>query len=170
MGDITGLITVLVDGDDHDEPIADAVRGILDGHCVMDRKIAERGRYPAINVLRSLSRMVPQCLTPWEQRVAREVRKRLADYEDMAELIRIGAYQPGSDPAVDLARVEVPKIEALLTQMPESKVKRSDAYRALAEIVGIEIVGVENDDEAASGAIVEAERRTLIGSAASGDA
>ena len=92
-GSITGLFTVLVEGDDHNEPVADAVRGILDGHIVLDRAIAERGRFPAINVLKSVSRVMPACNTEDEQAVVARARAPLAVYEDMAELIRLGAYK-----------------------------------------------------------------------------
>ena len=94
---------MLVDGDDHDEPIADAVRGILDGHIVMDRTIAERGRFPAINVLKSVSRTMPGCQTPPERELNQRARQCLSAYANMEELIRIGAYRTGADPIVDRA-------------------------------------------------------------------
>src|SRR5258707_7898954 len=102
-GSITGLFTVLVEGDDHKEPVADAVRGILDGHIVLERAIAERGRYPAINILRSISRTMPGCNNEEESALVAEARAHLSVYEDMAELIRLGAYRKGSDPKVDEA-------------------------------------------------------------------
>ena len=86
QGSITGLFTVLVEGDDHNEPVADAVRGILDGHVVLDRAIAERGRYPAINVLRSVSRTMPDCNTGEQNALVNRARQLMATYEDMAEL------------------------------------------------------------------------------------
>ena len=115
-GSITGLFTVLVEGDDHNEPIADAVRGILDGHIVLDRQIAERGRYPAINTLRSISRTMPGCNTQAETDLVTRARRLLSIYEDMGELIRIGAYKHGADPKVDEAIRYVPAIEAFLSQ------------------------------------------------------
>jgi flagellum-specific ATP synthase len=102
-GYITALFSVLVEGDDQNEPVADAVRGILDGHIVLDRRIAEGGRYPAIDVLRSLSRAVPGCNAPEENALARKARALLALYADMADMVRLGAYRPGSDPSVDEA-------------------------------------------------------------------
>src|SRR5213080_3173145 len=89
-GPITGIFTVLVDGDDHNEPIADAVRGILDGHIVMERAIAERGRFPAINVLKSISRTMPGCQHPPEREIVTQARQALSAYANMEELIRIG--------------------------------------------------------------------------------
>src|ERR1700744_566920 len=100
-GSITGLFTVLVEGEDHNEPVADAVRGILDGHIVLERNIAERGRFPAINILKSVSRAMPGCNTPEERAIVAAARTPLAVYEDMAELIRLGAYKMGGKPAGD---------------------------------------------------------------------
>ncbi|MBL8672296.1 MAG: flagellar protein export ATPase FliI, partial [Alphaproteobacteria bacterium] len=90
-GSITGLFTVLVEGDDVNEPVSDAVRGIIDGHIVLDRGIADRGRYPAINILKSVSRMLPDCNTPEENQIVTRARSLLATYDEMNELIRIGA-------------------------------------------------------------------------------
>ena len=115
-GSITGLFTVLVEGDDHNEPIADAVRGILDGHAVLDRRIAETGRYPAVDVLRSLSRTVPGCLDPAEATLVRRARAILAQSAELADLVRLGAYQAGADAAADQALRLAPEIEALLRQ------------------------------------------------------
>jgi len=115
-GPITGIFTVLVDGDDHNEPIADAVRGILDGHIVMERAIAERGRFPAINVLKSISRTMPGCHLPHEREIVRGARQALSSYANMEELIRIGAYRAGADPEVDRAIALHPALEAFLAQ------------------------------------------------------
>lgn len=115
-GSITGLFTVLVDGDDHNEPVADAVRGILDGHVVLDRRIAEAGRFPAISVLRSLSRTVPGCLEAEEHAAVRDARAILALHAELADLVRLGAYKAGTDPAADRALRLAPRIEALLRQ------------------------------------------------------
>jgi flagellum-specific ATP synthase len=93
VGHVTALFNVLVEGDDHNEPVADAVRGILDGHIVLDRRIAEGGRYPAIDVLRSLSRAVPGCNAPEENALARRARALLALHADMADMVRLGAYR-----------------------------------------------------------------------------
>jgi flagellum-specific ATP synthase len=115
-GPITGIFTVLVDGDDHNEPIADAVRGILDGHIVMERAIAERGRFPAINVLKSISRTMPGCHLPHERGIVSSARQALSSYSNMEELIRIGAYRAGADPEVDRAIALHPALEAFLAQ------------------------------------------------------
>ena len=115
-GQITALFTVLVEGDDHDEPVADAVRGILDGHVVLDRRIGEAGRYPAVDVLRSLSRAAAGCLTPAQTALLRQARAMLALHAEMADMVRLGAVRPGADPALDAALLAVPRIEAMLTQ------------------------------------------------------
>jgi len=134
-GSITGLFTVLVEGDDHNEPISDAVRGILDGHIVLERAIAERGRYPAINILKSLSRAMPQCNSDAEQAVVTQARSQLATYEDMAELIRLGAYRPGSSPEVDRAISLYPQIEAFLSQKKDERTTLAAGYANLSKIV-----------------------------------
>jgi flagellum-specific ATP synthase len=134
-GTITGLFTVLVEGDDHDEPVADAVRSILDGHIVLDRSIAERGRYPAVNVLRSVSRTMPGCNTGEETALVTRARALVARYEDMAEMIRLGAYQAGADPATDEAIRYNGRLEAFLAQEQDEKCDFADAYRMLADIL-----------------------------------
>jgi flagellum-specific ATP synthase len=132
-GSITALFTVLVDGDDHNEPIADAVRGILDGHIVMERAIAERGRYPAINVLKSISRLMPMCHTTEENALIARAKTALALYGEMEELIRIGAYKPGADPDVDEAVRVRPALEALLGQGRDERTGIKDSFAMLAE-------------------------------------
>ncbi|NKC30943.1 FliI/YscN family ATPase [Roseomonas sp. BU-1] len=131
-GSITALLTVLVEGDDHDEPIADAVRGILDGHVVLDRRIAESGRYPAVDVLRSLSRSVPGCLTPDQARLARRARQVLALRDEVADLVRLGAYRAGADTAVDEALRLAPRVEALLHQARGEVSTLEEAFAGLA--------------------------------------
>ena len=134
-GSITGLFTVLVDGDDHNEPVADAVRSILDGHIVLDRSIAERNRYPAINILRSISRTMPDCDTKDEAALVAKARKYIASYEDMAELIRLGAYKKGSNSEVDEAIFYYPMIEDFLSQSKHEKFSLSECYEKLATIL-----------------------------------
>ena len=135
VGTITGIFTVLVDGDDHNEPIADAVRGILDGHIVMQRSIAERGRFPAINILKSVSRTMPRSANPDYLPVIMRGRQVMATYADMEELIRLGAYRAGSSPEVDEAiRLHDP-LEAFLRQAKDEKSSLDDGYRRLAQIL-----------------------------------
>jgi flagellum-specific ATP synthase len=121
-GTITGLFTVLVEGDDHNEPIADAVRGILDGHIVLERAIAERGRYPAVN-------------EPSETALVNRARGLLQTYDDMADLIRIGAYRRGSDPQVDAAIDYFPQLEAFLAQDKRERADLAGGYAALAALL-----------------------------------
>ena len=137
-GPITGLFTVLVDGDDHNEPIADAVRGILDGHIVMERAIAERGRFPAINVLKSISRTMPACQLPHERAIVTEARQTLAAYSNMEELIRIGAYRTGADPQIDRAIALNPALEAFLGQDKDEVTDLDTSFDQLAQILGLE--------------------------------
>ncbi len=136
QGSITGLFTVLVDGDDHSEPIADAVRGILDGHIVLDRAIAERGRFPPVNILKSVSRAMPGCNTPHENTVVRRARRLLAVYEEMADLIRLGAYRQGTDPEIDEAIRLHPQLEAFLAQGREETAPLTEVYAELAVLLG----------------------------------
>ena len=133
-GSITGLFAVLVEGDDHLEPITDAVRGIIDGHIVLDRAIAERGRYPAIDILRSLSRAMPDCNTAEENAIVLRARKMLANYEDMAEMIRLGAYRVGSDAKTDEAIKYYPALERFLSQDRNDRSDLASGYAQLAAI------------------------------------
>ena len=134
-GPITALFTVLVDGGDHDEPIADAVRGILDGHIVMDRKIAERGRFPAIDVLKSVSRTLPACQTPPERELNKRARQCLSAYANMEELIKIGAYRTGADPIVDRAIALNPALEAFLGQDKDDHTPLAESFNRLESIL-----------------------------------
>lgn len=137
QGSVTGLFTVLVEGDDTNEPISDAVRGIVDGHIVLDRAIGERGRYPAINILRSVSRTMPGCNTPSENALVARARQLMAQYEDMAEMIRLGAYRRGSDALVDEAIHYQPEIENFLKQGKRERALLAQGYAGLAEILGM---------------------------------
>ena len=134
-GSITGLFTVLVEGDDHNEPVADAVRAILDGHIVMDRAIAERGRFPAINVLRSVSRTMPGCLNAEQRGLIIEARRIMGAYADMEEIIRLGAYRRGSDALIDRAIELNPDFEGFLGQEKTEFTSIGDGYTELARIV-----------------------------------
>src|SRR6187399_90747 len=135
QGTITGIFTVLVDGDDYNEPIADAVRGILDGHIVMERAIAERGRYPAINILKSISRTMPRSADPAFLPAINRARQVMATYSDMEELIRLGAYRPGSSPEVDEAIALHKPLEAFLAQLKEESTPMAEGYQRLEQIL-----------------------------------
>ena len=135
-GGITGLFTVLVEGDDHNEPVADAVRSILDGHIVLEREIAERGRYPAVNVLRSVSRTMPGCNGPQETALIGRARRLLSVYDNMAEMIRLGAYRHGSDADVDEAIRLQPALERFLAQHKSERTGLEDGFAELAALLG----------------------------------
>jgi FliI/YscN family ATPase len=120
-GTITGLFTVLVDGDDMNEPVADALRGYLDGHIVLSRRIAERGRFPAIDVLASISRLMPKVTSPDHRRRAQRVRELLAHYEENRDLVSVGAYRRGADPLLDQAIAKIGQIDNLLYHGSESR-------------------------------------------------
>ena len=137
QGSITGLFAVLVEGDDTNEPISDAVRGIVDGHIVMERAIADRGRFPAINVLKSVSRSMPKALSDERNAILRKAKQLISSYEDMAELIRLGAYRKGSDPKVDEAIKLYPQIEEFLTQNKDDNTDIDESFKRLAKILGI---------------------------------
>lgn len=137
VGSITGLFTVLVDGGDHDEPVADAVRGILDGHLVLERSIAERGRFPALNILKSVSRLMPECHSAEEQGLVREAKRALAAYSDMEELIRLGAYRRGADPATDRAIVLAEPLEGFLSQGKHERSDFTETFQRLSDILAI---------------------------------
>ena len=116
QGSITGIVTVLVEGDDLDEPISDAARALLDGHIVLDRRLAERGHYPAVSVAQSISRVSREVTGPSHQSAARKLKAILATYGEVEDLIRIGAYVKGSSPPVDRAVELLPAVNAFLRQ------------------------------------------------------
>jgi flagellum-specific ATP synthase len=133
-GSITALYTVLVDGDDMNEPIADAVRGILDGHIVLSRHLAHAGHYPAVDVLSSVSRLVGEIVTEDTRRAGNAVRKLMATYKEKADLISIGAYQPGSDPSIDAAIAAREPIDGFLRQGVTEPSTAADADAMLAQL------------------------------------
>ncbi len=140
-GSITGIFSVLVEGDDHNEPISDAVRGIIDGHIVMDRKIADRGRYPAIDVLKSVSRSMPKCLNVEQNELVVRAKQLISRYEDMEELIKLGAYRKGSDPEVDDAILRYPLLEEFLGQDKEESSTIEESFQRLAQILSMPYAG-----------------------------
>ncbi|MEO3384900.1 flagellar protein export ATPase FliI [Mesorhizobium sp. CAU 1741] len=120
-GSITAILSVLVDGDDHNDPVADSIRGILDGHVVLDRSIAEQGRYPPVDPLASISRLAPKAWTKEQQALVTRLRSMIARFEDTRDIRLLGAYQPGADAELDLAVRQVPVIYEALTQSPQDK-------------------------------------------------
>ncbi len=133
-GSITAFYTVLVDGDDPNEPVADAVRGLLDGHIWLSRKLGSKGHYPAIDVLGSLSRLMPEIISPEHMQAAYTLREMLAAYRDHEDLISIGAYRRGSNPIVDLAiQLETP-VNAYLRQAVGEPADFDTARGALMEL------------------------------------
>ena len=126
---------MLVEGDDHNEPVADAVRAILDGHIVMERQIAERGRYPAINVLKSVSRTMPRSADQAYLPVHHPRPPVMATYADMEELIRLGAYRTGSSAEVDEAIRLHPPLEAFLAQTKDDSTGLGQGYQRLEQIL-----------------------------------
>lgn len=142
IGDITALYTVLVDGDDMNEPVADAVRGILDGHILLDRKIAEAGRYPAINISRSVSRALPRCHVPAELALMNAARRAMARHSEIQDLVRIGAYRQGSDPETDAAIRFAQLAEQFLGQGTDEAQSHEEAFAALYGLLleaGVEV-------------------------------
>jgi flagellum-specific ATP synthase len=137
-GSITGLYTVLVDGDDMNEPIADAVRSILDGHVVLTRSLAHNGHYPAIDVLQSVSRLVGEIVTPEIRDAGQRLRAALAAYREKEDLISIGAYQRGTDPVLDGAIALRPRIDAFLRQ-PVHELSTADEADAQLLTLGEEL-------------------------------
>jgi flagellum-specific ATP synthase len=131
QGTITGLYTVLVEGDDMNEPVADTVRGILDGHIVLSRQLADRGHYPAIDVLPSVSRLMPDITTSEHRRAATRVREILSTYRQSEDLISIGAYARGSNPKIDDAITNIDGVNAFLTQPASMASSWDDTMQAL---------------------------------------
>ena len=131
-GSITGVFAVLVDGDDHNDPVADNTRGTLDGHIVLDRAIADQGRYPAVNVLASISRLSQHVWSREERDLVLRLRSLIARFEDTRDLRLMGGYQAGQDPELDQAVSLVPRIYDGLRQNPTDPLSQ-DAFRELAE-------------------------------------
>ena len=147
-GSITGFYTVLVDGDDMDEPISDTVRGILDGHIVLERRLAQKGQYPAINVLQSISRLANRVAGEKTKDAAMQMRKLLAVYTESEDMIQVGAYQKGSDAQIDEAIDRYPHIYNFLTQDVNDPAKIKDTLTKLSEITKIEIPESEAEENA----------------------
>ncbi len=133
-GSITGVFAVLVDGDDHNDPVADAIRGTLDGHIVLDRAIADQGRYPAINVLSSISRLADLVWTQEQRNLVRSLRSMMSRFEDTRDLRLMGGYHAGTDLELDRAVALVPRIYEALRQDPSGK-PTVDAFAELAQVM-----------------------------------
>lgn len=133
-GSITGLITVLLDGDDPNEPVADTMRGLLDGHLMLSRTLAAEGHYPAIDIGHSLSRLMPSLADADHMACAQTVRADLATYESGRDLIDIGAYREGANPKLDLALMRLPAIQAFLRQGMQEPTDLSDTRELLSLI------------------------------------
>lgn len=134
-GSITAIYTILVEADDSNEPISDAVRGFLDGHIVLSKSLADSGRYPAIDVLRSLSRLQQQLIEPQQASVVSEVRKWMAIYDEHRELIQIGAYRSDSNPQIDRSILLKPIIDAFLQQQRSEIIGWNDAWQQLSKLL-----------------------------------
>ena len=138
-GTITGFYTILVDGDDMEEPVADTGRGILDGHIVLSRSVAQRYHYPAVDVLNSISRLAPAVSGPETRKAMGKIRRLLANYADSEDLISVGAYKQGSNPHIDEAVAKHEALENFLIQEVDEKSPIAETLQVMGEIVEVEI-------------------------------
>jgi flagellum-specific ATP synthase len=134
-GSITGIYAVLVEGDDSNEPVSDTVRGIIDGHIMLSRKIAMRNHYPSIDVLGSISRLMSEISSPEHKKYAGELRKLMASYQDSQDLISIGAYKPGNNPTLDIAVKKIERINAFLQQPVDIGVDFQETINQMKAII-----------------------------------
>jgi type III secretion protein N (ATPase) len=132
-GSITALYTVLAEDDSGSDPVSEEVRGILDGHLILSREIAAKNQYPAIDVLASLSRVMPQIVSTGQRDAAARVRRLMAKYNDIETLLQVGEYQAGSDPLADQAIASQPRIHAFLCQSSDECIAAEDSLQQLAE-------------------------------------
>ena len=139
-GSITALYTVLMEGDDISDPIVDTVRGIVDGHIFLSRKVAESNHYPAIDVLGSISRLMSAIATPEHKEAASKMRKILAMYRENKDLIDVGMYQPGSNPKLDTAIEMMPQVNGFLQQRTSDSVSMETTIQTLIDMMrGVDI-------------------------------
>jgi flagellum-specific ATP synthase len=146
-GTITGFYTILVDGDDMDEPIADTVRGILDGHIILSRRLAQQYHYPAIDILQSVSRLSSVINGPVTKKVAGNIRRLMASYAESEDMINVGAYHVGTNPLIDEAINKRKAIEDFLIQSVDEKGTIAETLKAMSAIAGIEIPNEELGEE-----------------------
>ena len=147
-GSITGVFSVLVDGDDHNDPVADNIRGTLDGHIVLERAIADQGRFPAVNVLTSISRLAKSACTPEQWKLVTKLRAMIARFEDTRDLRLIGGYRSGSDADLDRAMQLVPKIYEAMRQSPDDPAS-TDVFQEIARALSEERQGMRSAGAAA---------------------
>ena len=136
-GSITAFYTVLAEGDDTNDPIADAARGVLDGHVVLSRSLAESGHFPAIDIEASISRVMPEIVDTRHLNMARELRRMYSTYQQNKDLISVGAYQRGADPRIDQAIERQPAIFEYLQQSMKEAIDIDRSVRELAELLGV---------------------------------
>jgi flagellum-specific ATP synthase len=134
QGDITAIFSVLMAGSDTEGPVADTLRGVLDGHVVLDRRIAERGRFPAVDVLRSVSRSLPDAATAEENALIAELRATLSLYEASEVMVRAGLHEAGADPAVDRALARWPLLDAFFGEMEPAGI--TESFETLSACLG----------------------------------
>ena len=133
-GSITGMLTVLAEGDDLNDPVADSARSLLDGHIVLSRKLAQRGHYPAVDILQSISRLMPMVVSSEHRNAAAKLREIYATYEDAEDLITIGAFSPGSNPRIDKAVALIDKVNAFLVQPTRQRSAFEQTFKDLNAI------------------------------------
>ena len=135
-GSITAFYTVLMEGDDQQDPLVDGVRALLDGHVVLDRDLNAQGHYPSVSVLDSVSRLMPAVCSPEHRQKVQRLRRLLAAYAGSQDLIRVGAYQKGLDPVLDQATAAMPALTSFLQQRAEEKAPLDRTIAALLELPG----------------------------------
>ena len=134
-GSITAFYTVLVEGDDHNDPIADAARAILDGHIVLSRQLADAGQYPAVDIEASISRLAPQVTSGDHQKLTQNFKRNYSLFQQNRDLISVGAYQPGSDPSIDHAITLQPRLMSFLAQDMNQSVSFDQSYSQLLDLL-----------------------------------
>jgi flagellum-specific ATP synthase len=142
-GSITAFYTVLTEGDDQQDPIADSARAILDGHIVLSRRIAESGQYPAIDIEASISRVMQEIVPPEQSETARRLRELISTFNQSRELVNLGAWKPGANPVLDRAVALWPRIQQMLAQRPHERAGFVDSVTELQRLLGETRTGPE---------------------------